>query len=150
MALRKFAVCLIDDVSDKPRRELKRPAPHTAGAAQAFSSQNSGPESLRSREITLPPGSVVGAVELGVRFRPLPAAPGTQDVLDGATVTPGRHVPPTDSSCAVCLLGTSRTQPPLGDHQGREGKKGMYACYIFVLFCCGVLFVYLFGPVALD
>ena len=64
---------------------------------------------------------------------PLPAAPGTQDVLDGATVTPGRHLPPTDSSCAVCLPGTSRTQPTLGDQQGREGKK--VCVRVTCLFC---------------
>ena len=43
VALRRFWVCLIDDVSDTSNRELKRPQPHTAGTAPTFSCQNSSP-----------------------------------------------------------------------------------------------------------
>ena len=64
-------------------------------------------------------------------------------------MTPGTHLPAADSSCAICLPGTSCTQPTLGDHQGREGKKKREkkkVC-VRVIFCCccccGFLFVFL-------
>ena len=50
-------------------------------------------------------------------------------------MTPGTHLPAADSSCAICLPGTSCTQPTLGDHQGREGKKKRekkkYVCVLY-------------------
>lgn len=136
---------MIDDVSDTPNRELKRPQLHTAGTAPIFSCQNSGPKALRSREIAIPSGSVVWAVEFRVGFRPLRATPGPQGFPAHSSWSHSDSWDaPANCRFQLCYLPSRDipTQPTLGDHHGREEKKSMCACYIFVLFCWGCLFVW--------
>lgn len=65
-------------------------------------------------------------------------------------MTPGTHLPAADSSCAICLPGTSCTQPTLGDDQGREGKKKegkkKYVCVLYFVVFVVVGFCLFFWP----
>lgn len=136
MALRRFWVCLIDDVSDTPNRELKRPQPHTAGTAPIFSCQNSGPKALRSREIAISCGSVVWAVEFRVGFRPLRATPGPQGFPAHSSWSHSDSWDaPANCRFQLCYLPSRDipTQPTLGDHHGREEKK--VCVHVIFLFC---------------
>lgn len=96
-----------------------------------------------SREIAIPSGSVVWAVEFSVGFRPLRAAPGPQGFPAPSSWS---HSDSWDApaSCRfqLCYLPSRDipTQPTLGDHHGREEKK-KYVCMLYFCFVLLGVFV---------